>query len=586
MKDKNKLLLILIIVIASILRLWGLGSTPPSPDWDEAALGYNAYSIIQTGRDEYGKFLPFVLQSFDDYKPALYMYLTIPAIMLFDVNVFAVRLPSAIFGILTVLATYFILRELFSVKSKTDAQSSKQAENSSVNYSRYSLKIVEDPGGRKWKLEIPIIATALLAISPWHIQFSRIAFETNVGLAFNVFAILFFLKGLKSPKFLLFSTMFMGLNLYVYQSEKVFTPLLAIVLISVFFKKLLVLPKKFLIAAFLVGFIIALPMGYNMIFDKHGLERAKGVSIFSELTPMLRNSQIKYLEDQDSEFILGKIFHNRRIVYVREMGSGYMSHFNFNWLFIRGDLMRHHPPEMGMLYLWELPFLLIGFYALLFSPFPKHAKLFIFLWFLITPIPASVTTGVPHAVRTLNFLPTFQVFTAIGLITAFQFIQRYRGLGFRYGGVKIVLYSLFLLFASFNFIYYLNQYFVQQNYFSSKDWQYGHKQAVDEVKRIEQNYDKVVVSNQPPLDQSHMFFLFYLKYPPIDYQKAGNTTSGFREIHKYGKFEFRPIHWQKEELNPNTLYIGRPEDFPNTQNKIIKQIDYLNGKPAIIFVQG
>ena len=550
MKNKSRLILILIILIASILRLWGLGSTPPSPDWDEAALGYNAYSVILTGRDEYGKFLPFVLQSFDDYKPALYMYLTILPIMIFGLDVFAVRLPSAILGIITVLSSYFIMLELFKRK------------------------------------DIALLTSFLLAISPWHIQFSRIAFETNVGLAFNIFSILFFLKGLKNPWYLLLSTMFMGLNLYVYQSEKVFTPLLAIVLVIVFFKKLISLPKKFLIAAFIVGFIIALPMGHNMLFDKHGLERAKGVSIFSELTPMLRTSQLKYLDDQNSDFITGKIFHNRRIVHIREMASGYLSHFNFNWLFIRGDLMRHHPPEMGMLYLWELPFLLIGLYVLLFSSFPKQAKLFIFFWFLITPIPASVTTGVPHAVRTLNFLPTFQVFTAIGLITALHFIRTYGKFGLHYRGVKNIIYAFFIFFAVFNFIYYLNQYFVQQNYFSSVDWQYGHKQAVDEVKRIEKNYEKIIVSNQPPLDQSHMFYLFYLKYPPSEYQKSGNTTSGFREIHKYGKFEFRPIHWGEEEANQKILYIGRPEDFPNTTKNILKQIDYLNGKPAIIFVQG
>src|SRR4030067_3286673 len=100
--------LTLIIIIGGILRLWQLGQIPPSPDWDEVALGYDGYSIIQTGRDEYGKFLPIVLRSFDDYKPALYSYLTIPSILIFGLNVFAVRLPSAIFGILSVIAVYFL----------------------------------------------------------------------------------------------------------------------------------------------------------------------------------------------------------------------------------------------------------------------------------------------------------------------------------------------------------------------------------------------------------------------------------------------------------------------------------------------
>src|SRR5258708_36081811 len=102
-KKTTYLFLFGIIILAALLRLWQLGNVPISPDWDEAALGYNAYSIMHTGRDEYGKFLPIVLRSFDDYKPALYSNLAIPSIEIFGLNVFSVRFPSAIFVILAVL---------------------------------------------------------------------------------------------------------------------------------------------------------------------------------------------------------------------------------------------------------------------------------------------------------------------------------------------------------------------------------------------------------------------------------------------------------------------------------------------------
>src|SRR3989344_6642029 len=102
------MILFLIIVLAFLLRLWQLGNIPPSPDWDEVALGYDAYSIIQTGKDEFGKFLPVVLRSFDDYKPALYAYLIIPAIFLFGLTTFAVRFPSAVFGVISVVAVYYL----------------------------------------------------------------------------------------------------------------------------------------------------------------------------------------------------------------------------------------------------------------------------------------------------------------------------------------------------------------------------------------------------------------------------------------------------------------------------------------------
>lgn len=535
------ILLVFIILLAAVLRLYQLGVVPAAPDWDEAALGYNAYSILLTGKDEYGQFMPIVLQSFDDYKPALYMYFIVPLIPLFGLDIIAVRLPSAIMGILTVLATYFLVKELFKRK------------------------------------DLALVASFLLAISPWHIQFSRVAFETNTGLAFNVFGALFFLKGLKKPWLLIISAVFFGLNLSVYQSDRVFTPLLAAMLIIIYWKELFRLPKKYIVAAFMVGILVVLPLAYYVTTNSKALSRLKGVSVFTEPTTMKNESQIRYTDDKQHLNPTGIYFHNKWVTYSREVLSGYMSHFDLNWLFIRGDLARHHAPAMGQMYLWELPFLLFGLYALIFFKFPTKAKILIFVWFFLAPVPASVTNGVPHAVRTLNFLPTFQIFVALGLVFAYEFVRNYRNVKWKYP-----LYAVVLFFAMFNFIYYLNQYFVQQNYFTSYDWQYGHKEAVAYVKEKESQYKKIIVSDQVPLDQSHMFFLFYLKYPPELYQHAGNTTGGFREIHKFDKYEFRPITWKDEEQTKDILYVGLPDNFPPVlPDYEVKTIYYVDGKPAI-----
>ena len=112
------------------------------------------------------------------------------------------------------------------------------------------------------------------------------------------------------------------------------------------------------------------------------------------------------------------------------------------------------------------------------------------------------------------------------------------------------------MFSVFNFIYYLDQYFVQLNFYDSQDWQYGYKQAVDEVNILGQKYQKVVVSDNQPMDKSYMFFLFYLEYPPSDYQKIGVISSGsFVSHHYFGKFEFRPIDWQ-EDSKQRMYYIS------------------------------
>jgi 4-amino-4-deoxy-L-arabinose transferase-like glycosyltransferase len=545
---KSWILLIGILVIASVLRLYQIGSVPPSPDWDEAALGYNAYSVMTTGRDEYGKFMPIVLQSFDDYKPALYAYSIIPFIPLFGVDIISVRLPSALFGILTVLATYFLVHELFKRKS------------------------------------IALIVTFLLAISPWHIQFSRVAFEANTGLAFNIFAALFFVKGLKKPWLLVLSALFMGLNLSIYQSDKIFTPLLAMSLVLIYWKQLFVVPKKYLITAFLVGLIVVLPLLSYLVTNKQALARAQGVSLFSDPVTLLLESHRKLADDKNNGNIIGVLFHNRRIIFGQEMILAYISHYDFKWLFVEGDLKRHHAPEISQLYLWELPFLLIGIYALLFFKFPTKTKILIFTWFLIAPIPASFTTGVPHAVRTLNFLPTFQIFVAIGLIAVYQFSIKYKRSSKTFAIVHLPLAFIYLLFAVFNFMYYLNQYFVQQNYFASHDWQYGYKEVVAYVKSVEHKYDKIVVSDAVSMEQSYMFFLFYLQYSPAAYQQEGNTTAGFREAHKFSKYEFRPINWDNEEKNPKILYVGRAIDFSG--GSVLKTINYLNDRQAIKIVEG
>jgi len=549
------------VILAAVLRLWQLGNIPPSPDWDEVALGYNAYSIMQTGRDEFGKFIPVVLRSFDDYKPALYAYLTIPSILIFGLNTFAVRLPSAIFGIISVIATYFLAKELFS-----------------------NLKLKNSLEIGNWKLEtLALLSAGLMAISPWSIQFSRVGFESNVGDSFNILTALFFIKGLKKPWMLSFAAVFAAFSIYTYQSDKVFTPLLVLALILIFWKELFALSKKYLVLALIIGSVVISPMVINILTDKSALLRVKGTSIFSSQTELLETNIRKLERDKANNDKIGSLLDNRRIVYAQTIVSGYISHFDLNWLFIRGDISRHHAPNMGLLYLFELPFILLGIYFLLFGEFSRKTKLLIFAWFLLAPVPASITTGVPHAVRTLNFLPTFQILTALGFVAAAVSVSKikYKVLGIRVWKLFIICY---FLFAILNFGYYLDQYFVQQNYYNSQDWQYGYQQAVEEIKSYQDRYREIVVSDKQPMDKSYMFFLFYLKYSPSEYQKVGvNSSGGFAAHHSFGKYTFRPIDWSKDPLRKNVLYIGNPDEIPNEVNTI-KTIYNLDGTPAIRIV--
>ena len=541
--SKNNFFLISIVVIAIFLRFWRLGSVPISPDWDEVSWGYNTYSILNTGHDEYGKFLPVLLQSYNDFKPALYAYLSIIPIAILGLSLTALRFANAFFSVMAVITTYFLVKELLKRK------------------------------------DLALLSSFLLAISPWAIQFSRFAHEATVGVSFNLLTILFLLKGLKKPYFLFLSALFSALALYTYQSEKIFAPLLMILLVIIYKKELFRINKKYLLSFFAVGLLVALPMLFSIVKNPQSLNRAKSTSFVSD-TKFFPHTAKRLMVDRQNNDYVGLVMDNRRVVYARQIIGAYLSHYDLNWLFVTGDLPRHHAPGMGLLYLWELPFLLFGIYCFIFSEkFNKKSKLLLLSWFLLAPIPASISNDVPQAGRTLNFLPTMQIFIAVGLISS---ISRLSNIRYQIANIQIkyLIFTMYFLFLIFNISYYLNQYFVQQNYFYSKDWQYGYENAIEYVNWVKGDYEKVVVSDETPLDQSYMFFLFYLKYPPAKYQMSPHNINN----HNFDKFEFRKIDWEKDQNLENTLFVGRPTDF-NASSRLLKTFEYLNGEDAIKIVK-
>ncbi len=535
----------MIVILAAVLRLWGLGGIPPSLDWDEAAWGYNSYSILQTRADEYGKFLPVAIRSFNDYKPALYAYLDLPSIAIFGLNNFGVRFPDAIFGVLSVLTTYFLVKEMFK------------------------------------RRDLALLAALLLAISPWNIQFARFTHEGIVGLELNLLMVLFFLKGIKNPIFLSFAAFFAGLALYSYQNEKLFVPLLALAAIAIYSKDLLKLPRKYLVSAILVGALVALPMVIYVFTTPASLTRAKGASFLNNPAGVVNEKfypQRELIDKQNHDYV-GLMIDNRRVAYLREVAGNYLLHFDPNFLFIKGDLtQRHQPPGMSHLYLIELPFLLLGIFVLLSGKFDRKIKSLIFLWILIVPIPAAFTWDVPNAGRTINFMPTFQILTALGLLFAYSYTKKWKK------SVRYVSYFVFGLLALTNFAYYLNQYFIEFKYVSSDDFQYGYNEIIPIVQKYHDHVSRIAVSTSIPLDQSYIFFLYNLKYPPALYQKR--STAGIYQVkHAFDKYEFRNI--DPKEDKKNTLYVvGAKEFLPTGQKTIIKEISFLDNTPAYVIYQG
>lgn len=536
---KNNRAPIAIVILAAVLRFYQLGQNPPSLDWDETAHGYNAYSILKTGRDEYGYKFPLFFRSFDDYKPPIYTYLVVPSVAIFGLNDFAVRFPSAFLGVLAVFFTYLMVYELFKNKN------------------------------------IALLAALFLTISPWHLQFSRVAFETNSATFWSVLGTWAFLRGIKSEgfkitAFLSLAAIAFGANLFMYHNARVFIPIYSLALLVLFRERLFIAKKYLLIPAFITVIFIALLI--PIIFSIAGQLRYKGTTIFADVSPQYKASELIAQDDEAGQLTIGKILHNRRLVYMPILIDNYLSHLKPTFLFLTADMDRHHAPEIGLLYLWDLPFVLVGIYFLIRKRFDFKSKVIIFWWFLIAPIASAVTWGVPHSLRSEIYLPTYQIFIAIGVYTLYSYIK-YK---------KLFLVPVALLVV--NLLFYLHQYYVHMPIEYSKAWLYGRKQAAEFTESVKEKYDRVIVSTK--LEQPHEFWLYYLKYEPKKYLAEGGTVSGgfLESKNKFDKYFFKPIDFEKQRQEAKTLFVGTPRELEGKPN-ILKIIYYLNGEPAIYIAE-
>lgn len=532
---KKKYFFIGIIALSFILRFYLLGSNPPSLDWDEASIGYNAYSILNTAKDEYGNFLPLSFRSFDDYKPPVYIYFTVPSVALFELNEFAVRFPAAIFGVLSVVVTYFLTNEFFQY----------------------------------WKQEkrekIALLASLFLALSPWHLQFSRAAFEGNIGMFFLILSLLLFFKALKKQWLYLFFCISFVLSMYSYHSFRLINPLILIILIMLFYKK--IIKQKFFYISLLLITILVLPIYASFIRPNGTGARLSMVTIFDD-PQILKASSEKVMEAKLKNDLVGQIFNNRRFYFIPKIAEGYIDHLQFNFLFITGDGgVQHHAYNMGMLYLWDAPFVIFGLYCLVKK---IDKRVFLLLAILILgPVPASITSGTPQPIRAIAMIPAFQIVIAVGFVEFLKFLNRYRRVGISIISGIVILFII-------NILYYLYSYYfltpIKYGYF----WQYGNKEAIQYAHSLEGNYDKIIMTYE--YDQPYIYYLFYNKIDPSWYQKNWNYTKKgeiYRFYRKIGKYEFRNIDYNMDKLSPKTLLIGTPKEIP--PGKTLKEIKFPDG---------
>lgn len=530
----KKVVLISIIILAAFLRLYRLGDYP-ALNADEAAIGYNAYSLSETGKDEHGNPWPVHFQSFNDYKPGLYFYLVLPFVKFFGLNEWAVRFPSALFGTLTVLALYLLLKEL--------------------GISRFpKIEKPVDPD------ILPLTASLFLAISPWHIHFSRGAWEVNVATFFITFGVWLFVKAQENLKFYVLSFFSFVLSLYTYHAARVVVPLLTIGLLFIYKDVIRKNITKFL-AALAIAAVLLIPLALDLTKGSV-FSRAAGVGLLADPGPVNRINEQRG-EHENFRSLSATLPHNKAVNYALAFVDNWSEHFWGEFLFLSGDdIQRSKVPETGQMYLFDTLFLIAGLVAI-----AKGQKKWavILLWLIVAPTAAALTFQSPHALRAQNMSVPLAVISAGGLIYLSFWLHRIVK-------KKILLDFLFVIFLaliSWNFTRYIHMYFfhmAKEYPFSS---QYGIKELVNYVGKNEGKYEQIVVTDA--YDQPYILFLFYTNYPPDMFQKEHVLTPrdkyGFSTVRGFNKYLFEEINYDAARSRyPNSLIAGTDEEIPNKVN--------------------
>lgn len=514
-----------------VVRFWNVGTIPPGLNRDEASIGYTAYSLLLTGKDEYGKSLPLSIKSFGDWKLPFYIYLDILPVHFLSLSELSVRLPSLIAGTLTIPLVYLLVIEIMKNQKKSQF--------------------------------IGLISTFLFAISPWHIHFSRVAAEANISVFLINFALFLFFKGIKSSLFLFFSACFFALTLYTYHGNHVFTPILVVGLLIILLKARIKRKAFFL---FLLPFVLLSFIIYKETILSADKTKISGLASFSDEFLVYDNVVLPRLDHFQLFSVITRVYHNKLTFLIENFINGYVRSFSSDFLFIRGGgNLQHNIPNFGNLYVWEIPFLIFGIYFL----FKKQMKwrFFLLFWLLISPIPAAITKDAPHSARMLSLLPLPHIISAIGFV---EFVSLFAHKTFKR---SVAIIGLILL--GVNFGLYLDRYFVHFPKVSEAYWGGGYKELVSSLSEISPNYNEVIMDR--PNYSPYIYFLFYKKTDPEKFQKEviryPEDKEGFHHVKELSGITFKPILWAEDILVPDRLLVSWAESTPTSATNSAILID-------------
>lgn len=513
----NWIIISFLFLATLIFRFRWFDLMPSGLNWDEASYGYNAYSLMKTGADEWGEKYPLFLKSFGDYKPALLSYLQIPFIKLGGLNENTIRMPIAILGLMSVISWFFIQKKLSLFQNKQ-------------------------------KNLLLAIGTILLAVMPWHIHYSRAAMDPMVSFSFLLIGYVLFLQ--KRNFFQWFGVFLLMLSMYTYNSARIFVFLLIcahmLFIETTFFSQYKKrLSRLFQIITLGTFFVIIVLLS---LFTKIGA-RAQDVFVLNspqitkDVNESLYRSTVLKIEKP-------RVFSNKLITSSYILTKNYLSHFDLNFLYFDGNLSaRHGFSRHGNLLLFTLPFLIFGIFSVRFKS--KDEKFFI-SWILIAPLAAMLSDDIPHSGRTLIMLPAYIYFITKGIDVFLNLITKIKIL---HNSKEVVLIMIMMLLSFNTLLYFVDMY----RYFPEESfvpWQADAKKIVQKLQKTNiNNYDHVYVSKE--ILESYIFYAFYNSLDPQIIQNKLNNNEEyiFENIQMLDENECYLLKQNSLLISQNT-YVG------------------------------
>src|SRR3990167_9019791 len=420
-----------ILLLSFILRVYDLSNNPPGFFSDEAAIGYNAYKILQTGKDEYGNPFPIFFRSFGDYRLPVPIYANIPFIALFGLSEFGVRFTAVFYGLISILFIILIASEIFGKNTG-------------------------------------LLAGMLTGILPWHIHMSRWGAEYIYFPALLSIGLYLFLRSFRKESLLVYAFIFFGLSLYTYYAALIVIPLLVLFSLIVWLVKKQLFSRQVITKSLIIFSLICVPIFFGI---KSGILLTRWKSI---------DNPPKALNESFYQMLITYVNHYSPDFLFLKGDADFKGHF----------VTRHSVRGFGELYLFQLPLLMIGLITMLMKKKDPRIYLILFL-LLIYPTGNAIALEGPFATKSIVGVIPFSIISALGLSKVLDLIMQFNNKAFKMGIAIIIFGYITVSLAGYCQALFKEYPIYSANYWG---WQYGPKTIISYLLKERNNYDELYFS--------------------------------------------------------------------------------------------